>query len=393
MPVAALLVSMLSAAAALAAEVSTKPGERFHIVPLPRIAGVQAMTNLPAEWAGARQVHAVPFESGSPMCLTGMEDARRGALYAPRSGPVKLGRKVARFHLLVTTIGSERDGAPLASMVMRNGSDEPVRLRLIYGVHVRNLIPTRNENEIGNTEPVLALTTNLTGPNRTAMTNRLYHVVLANPDPSRELESIEWISLFSRATVCVLAMTTEDPELSAPVVGRNRSRLERRANEFEDEVYHRELVIEAVDAQTQSPATQAAATLTISDGDDAFFFGQGQPDASGIIRLPFPPQHTVTLSAVIRAPGRRPVVYTSPKWAANSVPGRVLARLEAGAAAGGIVQDQSGSPVSNAVISIRHVRQISPREYAQLDYEPVTTDAAGRWTTTELPGLCPDSNF
>lgn len=327
----------------------------------------------------------VPFDVVAPVRLTGLQDARQGQFHPTALTNVTVDRRFTVLHLLHGLDGNERDGTPVASVIFRYADGQQDVIRLAYGLQARGLTPGRDETQTTLHDPnsFVAWQGKNSG-NGGQVANRIYHSALANPRPDAKVTAIEILSLFSRATPLIFAATTEDaPEVgSLPELPENR--VVRRSREFPDDTYRSSLNIQAVDAEGR-PVPGAEATLTISDLEGAYYFGRDQSDANGRIRLPYPPQHAAGCTVVVRTPHRLPFVFRSTGTGIDPAAREIKATLASGTSAGGLVRNAAGAPIADASVTLYELRAVSSREYERLNYETVTTDAAGKWKSAALP--------
>lgn len=371
--------------ASLAQLLAAAPEPAFFPIALPSPA-VTPDSGLPAGLPKGDLTNAtVPFHLQAPLPLTGLQDARQGRFYPPEVRGVTIGRKFAVLHLVLGVDGSDRDGTPLVSVVVHYADGQQDRLRLAYGLQARSLVPAKDEPArlFDPNAREAALGTNRPGP-RPVPQLRLYHAVLPNPRPDETVVAMDLISLFSRATPMVLAATAEGAPARTPLEDLPGHRVVRRARELDDSSYHQSLIVQARDRDGK-PVSAAEATLTITDFDGAYYFGRATADPDGSIRLPVPPQHAAGFTVVVRAPGRLPFVHHHSALGLGPKALEIAAPLESGSPVGGVVRNAGGDPIPGATVTIHHLHQVSPREYNRLDYDTVSTDAAGRWHSAALP--------
>lgn len=371
------------AAAPAAALIRT---DAFHPIPLPGPAASVVASGLGQLPAGRQVFGGVPFVLGAPLALTGMEAARSGQWFptALRSPP--FGRTARRLHLLHGTLGTEKDGLPLANLVLRyaNGAEES--LRLGYGVHTRTSItpPSEKKTDLADHNSRLAWSEG-DGQNRNGEL-RLFHTALENPRPGEALTSIEIISLFSEAAPFLVALTAEEADSGLPPNRRAPLRkIARDLDDVTDSAYRRDFAVRVSDATGGAALTNATASLTVTDDQRAYYFGEVTADAEGWCRIPYPVQKAVGFHLLVRAPGRLPKVFSGSKTNGAVFPTEFTAALERGVTVGGVVKSAEGMPLAGAAVTVHRVVKNAPRDYTRVDYDTATTDANGRWTSTSLP--------
>src|SRR3954468_18703871 len=88
---------------------------------------------------GRQLFQGIPFQIDGKFEVTGMDGLKGGSDYIPtRVSGIAVGRKADNLLLLHATGYTEKDGTPLANVVVHYASGAEQSLRIIYGVHVRN---------------------------------------------------------------------------------------------------------------------------------------------------------------------------------------------------------------------------------------------------------------
>ena len=321
----------------------------------------------------------VPFRPGEPVAVTGLDAARRGDFFPTRVAGLAVGRKAARLHVLHGADHSDKDGVPLAELVLLYANGERRALRLAYGLHARSLTREKGEKKSGLLDP------NSDQAGEEGDRGRWFHTTFDNPLPGREIAGVEWVSLFSRATPLLVALTLEQGA-PAPLAPPDTSRkIVKRALESDSKIFRDELVIRATEAGDGPSLAGATAVLTISDDQTPFYFGEARADAGGVLRLSYPPPQTFAWFAVVRAPGHVPAVVRGSKTNGGAFPREISAKLERGVRVGGLVKDTDGKPISGAKVVVANIEKTGPREYTRTDGETVFTDGGGQWNSHSLP--------
>src|SRR5439155_2982514 len=245
---------------------------------------------------GLQSFHAIPFLVGERVALTGIESARSGELYAKEIIGIRLGAKARRLHFLHCALFADKDGAPMFKLILHYAGGAEESFRFGYGVHAREWMKPRVEKKSGLVDPNSQLAWAEGDANERGTQFRLFQTALENPRPNEILESIDLISLFSRTTPLIFAISAEQPDSGLPP---NRPaaarRMIRELHQLSDSAYRGEFAIRITDAQTGQPLTNAVAGLTVTDDTQAYYFGEAQADARGVCRLTYPPQHTISL--------------------------------------------------------------------------------------------------
>src|SRR2546425_1906689 len=92
---------------------------------------------------GSQNLEGVSLRMDGQLEVSGLEAARRGEFFPSRITDIPVGRKARRLILLHGTRYSERDGVPMAKLVLHYASGESRSLRIIYGLHARNSVKER----------------------------------------------------------------------------------------------------------------------------------------------------------------------------------------------------------------------------------------------------------
>src|SRR5207247_2490776 len=130
------------------------------------------------------------------------DDARNGDFHPPVISNIPVGSKAGRLHLVHGADHDERDGVPLAMLVLHYADGQMRTVRLAYGVHVRSWLKERREtrSELFDPNSSLAWTTASAEADHAGASLRLFHTVLDNPLPDQKIASLDLVSLFSQAT-------------------------------------------------------------------------------------------------------------------------------------------------------------------------------------------------
>src|SRR5258708_202861 len=227
---------------------------------------------------GSQNLEGVPFQMDCHLEVSGLEAARRGAFFPSRITGIPVGRKARGLILLHGARYSEKDGVPIAKLVLHYASGESRSLRIIYGVHARNSAKERDglshekTSQLADPDSKVAWTGANDDDQSPGASLRLFETALANPLPDQEITSLDFVSLFSRASSFILALTLE--EGGAPLASPRsaRSRKIKRALERDDSLYNRQIAVSARDAQDGQALTNSIVNLTLTGAQSSFFF-------------------------------------------------------------------------------------------------------------------------
>ena len=260
----------------------------FHPVLLDDFYQRQFADYRPTEsWAqvprGETNFNGVPFLMVGKIDLNGLGRARDGEFHPPRVGEVPVGRRAARLHLLHGASYDSPDYTPIACVLLRYENDEPRKLFIRYGVHVRNWYVEANEIDPTLSDPrSLAVWTGNTRPDGSGTPTRLFKSTFDNPLPAQKIRSLELLSLFARANSVILAITLDDsPDAAQP----SNPALE----DNDDSVLRREDFLRVLDDATGQPVSNVAARLTVTELRRTYRFGDYFSDARGQVPILYPP--------------------------------------------------------------------------------------------------------
>jgi hypothetical protein len=338
---------------------------------------------------GKQTFDGITFNLGGRIELTGMDAARFGSFAPTKITGIPINQKAARLHLLHGALHGQRDGLPLANIVFHFKNGETRVQRLAFGVHARNSF-----EEVSSSSGVLA------DPNSTiAWENiarrtvaRMYHTPLDVPLPNQEITSLDYVSLFGRATPLLFALTLQGDAGLTPLAPLPENKIVQRATEFPDSAYRREMSVRVVSAEKGAALSNATAVLTIGDDVRNFFFGSFAPDHAGNFTIAYPPQQAVSMSLRVNARG---YATESTNFSAFGTkwPDSLELRLQPGILISGTVVDAAGTPVSNAVVIPYEVTQQSSNEFARLDIDLAKSGPDGKWQASAPTQLLARLNF
>ncbi|MBC7785007.1 MAG: sigma-70 family RNA polymerase sigma factor [Burkholderiales bacterium] len=143
------------------------------------------------------------------------------------------------------------------------------------------------------------------------------------------------------------------------------------------------LTISVIDTQTKTPVPGAEVQLQRNGNGRAWV----PVDAQGHVQLPMPgPRESMTIFA--RAPGRVPAtIQFNNSPIRGDRPSELAFPLDKGQVIGGIVVDEKGEPVPEAIVRLTNFSSgnRSGEPQPQLSGIQITTDTEGRWTYESAP--------
>lgn len=359
----------------------------------------ETFTNLPVArpWnqipRGAQNLGGVPFNIGGKLEVTGMDAARHGVFRNARVAGIPAGSKAARLHLLHGAAHGLKDGVPMASLVLHYAGGETRSLRLAYGVHARNWIRPAGEFHARPEDPNSSIVWSITEETDSFDgTLRFYKTAFDNPLPDREIVSLDVVSLFSKATPIIFALTLERGPVP-PLRASGSSKAERKAGEFDDSVYSREIFLQVTEADATTPVTNAVTQLLVIDDQSSFFFGETAADSRGVMLIRYPPQQALELRMLVKAPGHAPAVLNFSGREPKGYPKRLKLAMAPGTKAGGTVLSEAGRPLEQTEVLIFRETRAGANDIARILFDSVITDSAGRWASDRLPAKLDGLSF
>jgi len=324
---------------------------------------------------GLQRLEGVPFQMDGTLELTGLGSARdQRGFYRTRITGIPIGHKGHRLHLITGAGYNAPDGTPIAKILAHyaDGAEQAFYLR--YGVHTRNWWRETVEMEDRVSDPDATVAWSYT---QAPFNLRLYKTTFRNPRPDLEIKSIDLVSLLSRATPVVVAITLEENP-GAPVVNVPAS------PDVDESACRRELVLRFVDKDGQ-PAPDAVAKLTLTDESRTFPYGTNVADARGQTVVDYPANQVRELAIEVRSsvglPARLSIANVQP----GNLPPEQTIKLEPGVKLGGIVRDSAGQPVARARVSVNTVLRDEVGQSIEAETDIATTDESGRWSTRSVP--------
>jgi hypothetical protein len=369
--------------------VPSEAANKFHVIDLaPFYAHAEGPSVFSGLAGGTQTFDSVPFTLSGAIQITGMDAARRGEFWPAEVRNVPVNLKAQRLHLLVGAHHGQRDGVPLANIVLHFKNGETRALRLAFGVHTRNAVGERGGQRESLADPNSRMVWE-TNANDSAV--RLHKTVFDNPLPGEEITSFDFVSLFGRATPVLFAVTAET-EATAPLKAASKTKVLQRATEFPDSAYRREMEVR-VTGTGGVTLSNAVAMLSLRDDAKTFFFGQCRANVSGKIVVAYPPQEAVSLSMRVSHPGYAVGTATFSALDGKSWPDATEVRLQRGVSIGGTVMNTSDEPVSNAMVIPHEVIQTGADQFTRIDADVATTAPNGKWIANVLPEVLPKLTF
>ncbi len=324
---------------------------------------------------GPQRFGGVPFQLMGKLEITGMGAARDGRFYPSRFSGIVAGRKARRLHVLHGTGYAAPEGAPVAELVLRYSDGSRHVIPLIYGVHTRNWYVEDEERKADLADPASAVVwTHKQG----SLDLRLFKSSFPNPHPERKIKSVDVLSLMSRATPVIVAMTLEDDRSAAPPGTAPTA--------FDDSTCRRELKVRVVNAQSGAPVPGAAVRALVTDTNRTFGFGTNRTDARGEFILDYPAGQLLRLRLEARAPAFLASTLVLSNAEPANFPVECVVKLASGVRLGGVVREPSGKPIAGVRVGVCTVAQDEVGQAIETEADAVVTDKSGRWATWSVAG-------
>lgn len=360
----------------------------FQTVALTPVAGTveaRGLRPLLALPQGRQVVHGVAFDIGAPVVVAGLDAARDREIFPAQVTGIPVGAKARRLHLLHGVLAQERDGVPLAKIVLHYADGAKASLRLGYGIHARDWTPGRAEKKAELYDPNSRVAWG-EGEASGAGGRRIFHTSLENPRAEEAIVSIDVVSLFSRATVFVLAVSAEEAGAGLPAsLPLPERKVVREFLTADDAGYRREFEVRVTDAEGGRALTNAVVSLSVADNERVFFLSETRADTGGVWRVAYPPQCAIGYTLWAHAPGRMPELVSEWRERRTNFSHEHTLVLRRGTKIGGVVKLADGQPVANAEVFIYKVMLgVPPRTYWRVDYDRILTGQDGRWTSSSL---------
>jgi len=372
-------IQIVATLAAFLGALTAGRAQEFHPIDLSRFYTTtlaEEAAEPPKFPAGAQRFNKVPFQIGGRIDLTGMDAARRGSFQPTEVAGIPVNHKARRLHLLHGALRGTRAGGPLANVVLHYRNGETLALRLAFGVHAGNCFEDSDAAFAPLADPNSTIAWQRVTKGAVA---RVFHTPIDNPLPDEEIASLDFVSLFDRATPVLVAITLQDGASLAPLAPLPNTRVVERATEFSDETYRRVMAVRVLDAATGAALSNALVSITIGDDANTFFFGQHRTDASGAARIFYPPPHAAALHIRVSERGYATETVSFSALGGKPWPEQAEVRLQRGVPWRGLVVNTSGTPIANASVIPYELTQKSSNEFTRADLDLATTDDRGAW--------------
>jgi hypothetical protein len=262
---------------------------RFYPVPLENFYKRLFSSYRPTEsWGlvprGLQLFDKVPFRMFGQLEITGLGPARDKNFHPARVGPISIGRRAARIHLIHGAGYDAPDLTPIAAVRLNYANGEMRKLFIRYGVHVRNWYAEVWEKRATLQDShSLVIWNGNTRANGTGTPTRLFKTTFDNPFPNEQIENLDLLSMFARANSVILAITIETPEAE----GLNP--LPNAGQDEDDSEFRRETLLRIIDSDTGAALSNVVVEVAVSESGRNYPFGTYKSNKHGQILFDYPP--------------------------------------------------------------------------------------------------------
>jgi hypothetical protein len=298
---------------------------------------------------------------------------------------VQRGSNVASLHLLGATRYGSNQQKEFADIIWRYTDGTAVRTPIEYLTHFRDWV--RNPYEEPDHLPYAfsKVVWAAPQPSQPSHVLRLYRTSFANPAPDKTIRQIELVSAMEDPTLFVVGLTLDPlrpgqrPDPSADLEPTDLvppKRIEILVQSADGQPLPQSKLQIQFDQQANQKSVRTSGFLTT--------------DANGSAHVNYPPQDLdqLSISASHEDCGGRRMLWDLK--AGDTVPESYIIKLGSSVNIGGIVVDETGSPVAEAKISLYRFwsggdEMNKKGEQADFTSRTVTTDAQGIWQANGLP--------
>lgn len=369
--------------AAPPATMQTAEGPQFRPLDLSRFYvtrwdTIKAGTSWDAVPKGRQRLAEVPFDLGGIIELSGLGALRADRQFPTRVEGIPIGGRVGALHLIHGAAYDAPDGTPIGKLVLHYSDGQTRDLPLRYGVHGRNWWVERAEKSAAISDPGSRVAWTGTSPETDAngVTLRLFQTRFVNPRPDQPVQSLDVVSLLTRATPVILAVTVEASGADAGAAAV------ASAPAFDEAATHGESRLRILAADSGLPIAGATVHFQVADAQATHAFGAYQANHDGRVTLDFPAEGITRFNLLVRAKG---YVARRQSIEGSTLPPELVIQLDPGVVIGGVVRDDQGKPVAGAQVRINGVARDAAGQVIEEEIETVETDAQGRWACRSVP--------
>jgi protocatechuate 3,4-dioxygenase beta subunit len=336
---------------------------------------------------GRQIIKGVPYLIEGKAEVTGMGAARDGTFFPTRVTGIPVGAMGQTIHLLHGAGYDAKDGTPMAEMVLNYRNGAMRSLIISYGVHSRNWYEEAQERNRNVSDPHSAIgwygSRQDTGFNPSL---RLYTTAWRNPLPGEMIETIDFYSLFSRATPSFVALTLAEETVGSSSDFVDDAPVVRTAAGSSRSTLRTEMKVRVLDG---SGVVLTNATIDVRCTDGTRWIAFGQLHGPGPTVLDYPPATFQLVRFTAVAPGYAPSFLLVAAQPDRTFPQAVQIKLEKGDPIGGVVHNANEQRIAGVTVHVRSSVRDENGRLIPVDHSPVTTDLKGQWKLSGVssPGV------
>ena len=324
---------------------------------------------------GIKIFDGLPFEIKGSLAFFG----QAGATGVRSVRGIQINRKFDELHLIhYVKLAADREGTPVVRFRLRYTDGTKYDLPILFGAQVRTYFHTpleESDQPSDSDSKVVWRSPEVNGAEGSSY--RLFETILRNPFPNLMVESINVFSEASRSCYCLVAATVarSDPKREVTPAVPLSTISNRKIDDLTVHVY---------DRTNQKPLPDALVLASLyTGGSNEIVIGT---DSLGNAHLRYPKgeRGLLYISVIKDGFGLKTV-----NWPRSRVPQDFRFELARAILIGGIVRDDAGKPVSEAIVRL-HQHDISNGDSLR-SATSIRTDTDGRWS---MSGITPENyNF
>jgi hypothetical protein len=239
------------------------------------------------DFVGEQQLDGLPFDVRRHGVLHGQKEANASDKTEkdyPDFLGIKVGRPFEELHLLHTARWSHVEGEPIALVRLHFADGSEKLLPIRYGVHLRDWQHLFSEATEALEDPHSKLVWRGRTLAEVSTSTRLFKSRLLNPDPEKEVTTIDFLSTKSLAAYNLYAATVANADDQRPVTPPVKA-------ETTEHKFDGTCTITVLDADTEKPLPRALIDPGMSLDNLGAIATPVRTDAQGQAVIPFPRGH------------------------------------------------------------------------------------------------------
>jgi peroxiredoxin len=319
---------------------------------------------------GVQTIDGLPFQfTGRAQFAGQIHDSRNQPGHQSATG-IAVGTRFDELHLVHHAFWPDENGKAIATIRLNYTDGSSAEIPIQYGNHVRDWmrLPSESSEALGdpNTK-IFWRGEHPTSTQNLGATIRLFKSTLDNPNPGKEVATMDVVSTGAQSSYALVAATVAPRDPNRPV--------SPAVPPIEDWKFDGELKLLVVDAESGQPLDGAVIEPGMSVAGAGVVGTPMTTPKDGSVVFKFRKSQTGYLSLSVRRDG-----YGGSRvsWSnKDSIPAEHTFKLSAGSTIGGFVQDEEGAPIAKAAISA----------YGDGGGSSVngTSASDGRWSVGGLP--------